>query len=173
MCGPHLRNGELFEGRVATETMWNFAIGKICLFPHSFLLDHLFQSCGLTDTYFELYHPNHWIDFVAQNVPIWTLSVLSFGSDVPLTYPSVMLLLVGCVCGCVNTCMLSGTLRCCSLILYISYYNLRIKHFSEEPRFLFWRMVLETKTCVPTIRIVPGMSLLLGPLSWHHNGMCV
>lgn len=53
------------------------------------------------------------------------------------------------------------------LILYISCPSPRTGCFSKSPGSFHWRMALTTKMWVLGVLIAPGMSLLIGLLSWQ------
>ena len=61
-----------------------------------------------------------------------------------------------------STALLSGTTRhyrfTCIFLPWSS-----ISHYSKEPWFLCWRMVLESRIHVRDVRLTIGVSLLLGP----------
>ena len=66
-----------------------------------------------------------------------------------------------------------GATICSELILYISCSSPWIYHFSKQPWFLSWRIVLETRICALGMLTAVGMALLLGPLSWKSKEIYV
>lgn len=48
-----------------------------------------------------------------------------------------------------------------------------IGHFSKEPYFLYWKMVLENKIWGLGVLIAIWISSLLSPLNWQNKKICV
>lgn len=101
--------------------------------PSISLFSHLYISAWTMDIYFILRVIMQYF-FTAQIVP--TLAVRSFFSWLlcPFNVPPPAL----------STFLLSGTIRWpCSSFIFLP--SPRSSHFSKEPRFPYWRAVLETK----------------------------
>lgn len=86
-----------------------------------------------------------WLYFVYQIVLALAVGRSSIWHLCPLTYVHKW-----CVCVLVGGAvlehtLLSGTIRCSGLILYISYPSPRISHFSKEPWFFLLENVFKNQ----------------------------
>lgn len=68
------------------------------------------------------------IYIMAQIFSLWTLKALSVGTCVPLTYLHY--------CGFLSTSLLSVTIRCSGVMLYILCPSSRFFYFSKKPQFI-------------------------------------
>ena len=126
---------------------WILVHGKFVSFTYLVMYLDLYGFMDIHGYFFyALGYNSMTLYFTAQLVP--TLAIgSSFGWL--LCHFDTLLSICVCVCVCVFVCVsvcvhvflstswLSGTKRCCRLILYISCLSPRISHFSKESWFLY------------------------------------
>lgn len=90
----------------------------------------IFYQYGLMDIYFILWVLIQcYFILLLKSFQIWSLGALSVASYVPLTYSHQCRIFQ-------STSLLSDTIKCCRLILFISCPSIRISHFFKEPQVL-------------------------------------
>lgn len=127
------------------------------------ILSYLYH-CRLMDMYFILWVIIQFITyFVAQISPALAINN-SFSQLAPV---SLWHMLITMVCFFNSTSLISGTMRCFRLILYISCPTLKLCHFSKGPWFLLLGNSIGNQDLGPRYTHCTGELLLLGPVNWQ------
>lgn len=143
MHSPQLRNSELcfpsLGWNISILYLESFCIGDLSVFSYLFISVWTHEFIVCVTILFCLFCCSNYFSFGSCN---------SVGSCVPLTK-------LHCCGAFFLSTLISGTIRCSRVILYVSCSSPRIKELCS----FYWRMVVDTKIWAEVC------SLLLG----HHN----
>lgn len=154
MCCSHLRSVAPLPWEKSVYIIyWDFCMGDLFLFLHSFIHVGMESHRYLL---FTLGDGPVWLSFVAKHVPGLAIGNSFSGLLCHVHMPPLFMAFSGLF---LSNSLLSGTVRPSRLILCISCPS-----SPRSPGAFYWRMVLKTKIWVLGVLAAVAVSFLVGPL---------